>query len=161
MLSFEIGQRKSSFYSEWTDRQTEWPSHPVPYYNIDIEENMLLSEFIAYQNKNKNFCWNSKDMSQKYLSRNSYLYFNNIYIYTYIYRCLIYFLNCIHNGGVFFALWKNKIFLNWHPWCRETLVSGNYKPVIVDGKRSWIYFKEKYIIYIYMHQIHFSNKLYS
>ena len=40
MLSFEIGQRESGFYSERTDRQTdritESPNHPVPYYYIDI-----------------------------------------------------------------------------------------------------------------------------
>ena len=39
MLSFEIGQRKSGFYCERTDRQidrqTQSPSHPVAYYNID------------------------------------------------------------------------------------------------------------------------------
>ena len=40
VLSFEIGQRESGFYSERTDRitdrQTESCQHPVPYYNIDI-----------------------------------------------------------------------------------------------------------------------------
>ena len=44
VLSFEIGQHESGFYSERTDRirdrqnhrQTESCQHPVPYYNIDI-----------------------------------------------------------------------------------------------------------------------------
>ena len=31
MLSFEIGQRESGFYSERTDTQTDGQSHPVPY----------------------------------------------------------------------------------------------------------------------------------
>ena len=39
MLSFEIGQRESGFYSERTDRQTESPNHPVPYYHIDNTRN--------------------------------------------------------------------------------------------------------------------------
>ena len=42
MLSLEIGQRESGFYSERTDRITESCQHPVPYYNIDIYRNKDL-----------------------------------------------------------------------------------------------------------------------
>ena len=31
VLSFEIGQRESGFYSERTKWQTEWQNHPVAY----------------------------------------------------------------------------------------------------------------------------------
>ena len=48
MLSFEIGQRESGFYSEHTDRITESPNHPVRYYYIDMFEMYFLLDISNY-----------------------------------------------------------------------------------------------------------------
>ena len=55
MLSFEIGQRESDFYSERTESQTESQSHQLPYYNIDInfeKYDIELEQYLKKKNIN-------------------------------------------------------------------------------------------------------------